>query len=92
MERGFLLGIGGPLTYKNSNLSSVVAEVSLDDMVLETDAPWLPPVPHRGKRNEPSFVALTAARVAEIHNVSTEDVAERTRANARRLFGDGIWS
>jgi TatD DNase family protein len=92
VERGFLLGIGGPLTYKNSQLPDVVAAVSLDDIILETDAPWLPPVPHRGKRNEPSYVALTAAKVAEIHDVSVDEVASRTTSNACRLFGEGNWA
>jgi len=92
VERGFLLGIGGPVTYRNSSLPGVVAAVGLDDILMETDAPWLPPVPHRGHRNEPAHLVQIAARVAEIHDVPIEEVADRTSANARRLFGYGGWA
>lgn len=92
VAHGFVLGIGGPVTYKNSRLPEAVAAVGLDDLILETDAPWLPPVPHRGRRNEPAYVALTAAKVAEIHGVDAAEVAARTAAAARRVFGAEAWT
>ncbi len=85
-ERGFLLGIGGPVTYKNSTLPEVVAEAGLDMLLLETDAPWLPPVPHQNKRNEPAFVAFTRDKVADILGRSPEEVSAGTTANFRALF------
>jgi len=87
VERGFLLGIGGVVTYKNSMMSKVVAEIDLDYLVLETDAPYLPPTPHRGKRNEPSYIPIIAEKIAEIKLVEIEEVAQRTTLNAIRLFG-----
>jgi len=88
-ERGFLLGIGGPVTYKNSTLPDRVREAGLDMLLLETDAPWLPPVPHRGQRNEPAYAALTCARVAEVLGTSPAAVAAATSANFRALLGGG---
>lgn len=85
-ERGFLLGIGGPVTYKNSKLAEMVALAGCDLIVLETDAPWLPPVPHRGKRNESAYLAHTRARVAEALGLAEDEVDRRTTANFRRLF------
>jgi TatD DNase family protein len=86
-EKGFLLGIGGVVTYKNSMMSKVVAEIDLDYLVLETDAPYLPPVPYRGKRNEPSYIPVIAEKIAEIKLLDVEEVAQRTTVNAIRLFG-----
>lgn len=88
-ERGFLLGIGGPVTYKNSTLPALVRQAGCDLLLLETDAPWLPPVPHRGRRNEPAFVALTCARVAELLDLDPGEVGARTSANFRALFATG---
>ena len=88
-ERGFLLGIGGPVTYKNSALPELVALAGPDMLLLETDAPWLPPAPHRGRRNEPAHVALTCARVAEVLGLTPDEVGRRTTANFRALFGTG---
>jgi len=85
-ERGFLLGIGGPVTYKNSNLAEMVVLAGCDLIVLETDAPWLPPVPFRGKRNESAYLAHTRARVAETLGLSEDEVDRQTTANFRRLF------
>ncbi len=85
--RGFLLGIGGPVTYKTSRLPEILTTVTPRDVVLETDAPWLPPVPHRGKRNEPSYLALTAAKVAEVFGMEVPDLATAARANLERLLG-----
>jgi len=86
---GFMLGIGGVVTYKNSGLQIVVEKTALDHLLLETDAPWLPPVPHRGQRNEPSYIPIIAQKIAGIKNVVLEEVAEVTTANALRLFGIG---
>ena len=85
-ERGFLLGIGGPVTYKNSTLPEVVEAAGLDMILLETDAPWLPPVPYRGKRNEPGFVAHTCDKVAAIIGSTPEEVAARSTRNFQALF------
>ena len=85
---GFFVSIPGVVTFKNAAaLHEVVAEIPLEKMVLETDCPFLAPVPHRGKRNEPAFVAEVAAKVAELKNLSVEDVGRVTSLAARRLFG-----
>ncbi|MCP4574496.1 MAG: TatD family hydrolase [bacterium] len=86
-ERGLLLGIGGPVTYKNSTLPDRVAEAGADMLLLETDAPWLPPVPYRGKRNEPGYVRHTRDKVAQLLDMTPGEVGDRTTANFRRLFG-----
>jgi TatD DNase family protein len=86
---GFMLGIGGVATYKNSGLQAVVEQTGLRHLLIETDAPWLPPVPHRGQRNEPSFIPLVAQKVAEIKKISLEEVATVTTQTALRLFGAG---
>jgi len=86
---GFLLGIGGVLTYKNSGLQAVVENTPVQYLLLETDAPWLTPVPHRGKRNEPSYIPLVAQKMAELKQVTVQEVAEITTANALKLFGIG---
>lgn len=88
-KNGFLLGIGGPITYKNSNLASLVELAGPDLIVLETDAPWLPPVPHRGQRNESAYLVHTRARVAEALGLSEEEVDRRTTENFHRLFVGG---
>ena len=81
-----MLGIGGVSTYKNGGLDKVLPHVPLDRIVLETDSPYLSPVPHRGKRNESSYTALVAHRVAELVGEDVETVAQTTTANAVRLF------
>ena len=88
-ERGFLLGIGGPVTYKNSDLPSRVVAAGCDLLLLETDAPWLPPVPHRGRRNEPSYLVHTCNKVAELLDLEPAEVAARTSAAFHGLFGIG---
>jgi TatD DNase family protein len=88
-ERGFLLGIGGPVTYKNSRLGSLLEIAGLDMIVLETDAPWLPPVPHRGKRNESAYLIHTRARIAEALGLTEGEVERRTTENFHRLFSGG---
>jgi len=87
IDLGFYLGIGGVVTYKKSTLPEVLAAVSLNHIVLETDAPYLAPVPHRGKRNESSFIPLIAQKIAEIKNTTIEEVAIQTTANAASIFG-----
>ncbi len=84
---GFKLGIGGVVTYKKSDMASVVEQMPLDYLLLETDAPYLPPVPYRGKRNEPSYIPLIAAKVAELKGITIEEVANQTTKTARSLFG-----
>ena len=81
------IGVGGVVTFKNASLAEVVRKVPLDRIVLETDAPYLTPVPFRGRRNESSHIPIIAAKVAELKGVSVEEVAEVTTANARNLFG-----
>ena len=83
---GFYLGIGGVVTYKKSPLPSVLADVPLERVVLETDSPYLAPVPRRGRRNESSYVPFVAQKLAEIYGCSVEEVAAVTTENARRLF------
>ena len=82
----FVFGIGGVVTYKNSKLSEVVSKMNLEDIVLETDSPWLTPAPYRGKRNEPSYIKIIAEKVAEVKNISPEEVAGTTSYNAARMF------
>lgn len=83
---GFLLGIGGIVTFKNGGLAEVIAEVPLADLVIETDAPFLAPVPFRGKRNEPSYVKYVAEKIAAVKGVSIEEVERVTTQNALSLF------
>jgi TatD DNase family protein len=83
---GFFLGIGGVYTYKNSGLTAALSAIPMEWLVLETDAPYLAPVPHRGKRNESAFIPLIATRLAEDRGLGVEEVARMTTANARRLF------
>ena len=87
VDLGFMLGIGGVLTYKNSKLPEAIQDIGLKHLVLETDAPYLPPVPFRGKRNEPAYIRYTATRLAEIKGLSLEEVAATTTANALEIFG-----
>ena len=87
LELGFHLGLGGVTTYKNCGVKEFLPSLPLDRIVLETDAPSLAPVPCRGKRNEPAFLAHTAQKIAEILQKSLVDIAETTSENARMLFG-----
>jgi len=84
---GFYLGIGGVVTYKNSGLDKVVAQIDLKHIVLETDSPYLTPVPHRGKPNESSYLIYVAQKVAELHQKDLETVADITTENSRLIFG-----
>lgn len=83
---GFMLGIGGVVTYKNSGLPETLASVPLERIVLETDSPYLAPVPYRGKRNESAYVAEVLRKVAHIYNVSEQQAENITNNNARRIF------
>lgn len=83
---GFKLGIGGVVTYKNSTLPEVLKTVPLEHIVLETDSPYLPPVPFRGKRNETAYIQYVAKKLAEIYGISSADVARITTENARQVF------
>jgi TatD DNase family protein len=83
---GLLLGIGGVVTYKNSGLKDVLPEIGLEHLVLETDSPYLTPVPHRGKRNESAYVRFVADEIAHILGKSVSEVANVTTANAETLF------
>ena len=85
-DLNFYLGIGGVLTFKKSGLETVLEQMVLDHIVLETDAPYLAPVPFRGKRNECSYLKYVAEKLAEVKNVTAEEIAEITTANAKELF------
>jgi TatD DNase family protein len=87
IEAGFYLGIGGVLTYKNAGLVDVLSKIDLQHLVLETDAPYLSPVPFRGKRNESSYLKYVVEKLAEIKNCSKETVAMITTDNAEKIFG-----
>ena len=83
---GFMLGLGGVLTYKKSGLDEVVKDIPIDMIVLETDSPYLPPTPHRGKRNESAYLIHIAEKLAEIKQMKLTEVADLTTANARQMF------
>jgi TatD DNase family protein len=88
VDLGFHVGIGGPVTYSaKGRLARVAEAVPLNRLLLETDAPWLTPVPNRGKRNEPSYVPFIAERIAEIRGMTVDDLARATTGNSTRLFG-----
>ena len=84
---GFVLGIGGVVTYKKSALPSVLSLVPLTRIVIETDSPYLAPTPHRGKRNESAFATEIAAKLAQIYNIAPDAVAKATNENVKRIFG-----
>ena len=86
IQAGFYLGIGGVLTYKNSSLPAVLEKIDLSHLVLETDAPYLTPVPFRGKRNEPAYLRYIVDKLASVKGVSPETVAEITSQNAQKIF------
>jgi TatD DNase family protein len=87
MEMGFYLGIGGVVTYKKSGLAETLKDVPLESIVLETDAPYLTPVPFRGKRNESSYIKYVAESIANAKGITVEQVASVTTANAEKIFG-----
>lgn len=86
-EMGFYLGIGGVLTYKNSGLDAAIADIPLEKLVLETDAPYLSPNPHRGKRNETAYIIHIAQKLAELKQTDLATVAQITTQNSKQVFG-----
>ena len=90
IDYGFKIGIGGIVTFKNAGLDRVVKDIALEHIVLETDAPYLAPVPKRGKRNEPAYLIYTAERMAEIHGQPLDVIADITTRNATALFNINI--
>jgi TatD DNase family protein len=87
LDHGYYIGFTGPITYKNADsLRRVAAHTPLDRLLLETDAPFLPPQKHRGRRNEPAYIPLIADRIAALHNVSVQELAQQTTAKANALF------
>ena len=88
IKLGFYISIGGPVTFKNARVVGEVAEaLPLDKLLIETDCPYLTPEPYRGKRNEPMYVRYVAEKIAEIRNISVEELAKATSTNAKKLFG-----
>lgn len=87
LDLGMYLGVGGVSTFKNAGLDKVIKKLPLERLILETDSPYLAPVPYRGKRNEPSYIRLIAKKLAEITENSLEDIANITTGNAFKLFG-----
>jgi len=87
INMGFYLGIGGVVTYKNSTLPATLLNVNPDKLVLETDAPYLPPTPFRGKRNETSYIPIIAEKLAMIYGKSVQEIAEITTNNSKQIFG-----
>ncbi|MBS4044200.1 MAG: TatD family hydrolase [Chitinophagaceae bacterium] len=86
IDMNFYLGIGGVVTYKNTGLNEVLKQIPLSSIVLETDAPYLTPVPYRGKRNEPAYIKIIAEQIARIKDVSIVEVARVTTSNAEKIF------
>lgn len=85
-ELGFFIGLGGVTTFKNSGMDKVIPDLDLGHIVLETDSPYLSPVPHRGKRNEPAYIALVAQRIADLRQMGLSELIEITTENANELF------
>jgi TatD DNase family protein len=83
---GFYLGLGGVATFKNGGIDKIIPDLELDNLVLETDSPYLAPVPHRGKRNEPSYIPIIAEKIIGLKNISKEEFQAITTRNASRLF------
>ncbi len=86
IKLGFLIGLGGVVTFKNGGLDKVLPDIGLESVVLETDSPYLAPVPHRGKRNEPSYIPLISSRIADLTKTTVEEVRKITTKNALHLF------
>ena len=87
VDLGFLMGLGGVLTFKKANLGEVIQHIDMKHLVLETDAPYLSPAPFRGKRNESAYIPVIARKLAEIKGISMDQVAEITSKNALGIFG-----
>lgn len=87
IDLGFVVGVGGVVTYKNSGMARMASEIPLDKILLETDAPYLTPVPYRGKTNEPAYVAYVRDKLAELRSVAPDEVEKITDRTCRKLFG-----
>ncbi len=87
IDLGFKIGVGGIVTFKNSGMDGVVQQISLQSILLETDSPWLAPVPHRGRRNESAYITAIATKIAALHQTTVEEVGRITTQNAQQLFG-----
>lgn len=86
LKRGYYIGIGGVITFKNANLKDVIKDMPLDNLLLETDAPYLAPVPHRGEQNEPAYIKDIAEYISSLKNVDIKEIEEKTSKNARKIF------
>ena len=86
LKMGFVLGINGVITFKNCNLKDIIKDIPLDGIILETDSPYLTPVPYRGKQNDPSKIIEIAKFISELHNITVEDLAKITNLNVKRIF------
>ena len=88
IKMNFFLSVGGPVTFKNSaKLPEIVAKIPLEYLLLETDCPYLTPQPYRGKRNEPAYIKIIAEKIAQIRNITVEELAVTTTDNVKNLFG-----
>jgi len=87
IELGFKIGINGIITFKNSDLGETIQKIDPKHILIETDSPWLAPVPHRGKRNECSYIVKVAEKIAQLHQTSIENIAAITSKNAKEMFG-----
>jgi TatD DNase family protein len=85
-DLGFHLGLGGVSTFKNGGMDKVIPHLDMNYVILETDCPYLAPVPHRGKRNEPAYVSLIAQRIADLTNQAVNDIIQKTNTNVKQLF------
>ena len=83
---GFKLGIGGVVTFKNSGLDKVLKEIKIENLILETDSPYLTPAPFRGKRNKSSYIPLIANKLSDIYEISIEEIGKITSINAAKIF------
>lgn len=83
---GFKIGIGGVVTFKNGGIDKIIPDIPLENIVLETDSPYLSPVPHRGKRNDPSYIPIIAQKIADLKKIPVEEVGKITSVNAKQLF------
>ena len=86
IKLGYKIGIGGVVTFKNTNLVEVVKEIDIKEITLETDSPYLAPTPHRGKQNSPEYIPLIAEKISEIKEITKEQVGEITTNNIKELF------
>ena len=87
IDIGFKIGVGGIVTFKNSGLDKIIQNISPENLLIETDSPYLTPVPFRGKRNESSYLIYVAKKIAELHNTTVDEIARITTENAEKLFG-----